>query len=179
MTPGYSSSTRRRRGEASALAKPCSSTFKLKGWSCTNAPATSPHNGAGAVDMVPETKRCTAATRAGRLTKARQFLLAAQAIATIVDDEEIADAFVTLCVHAGIAAADVICCAKLGRHHDGPNHSDAIALLATVDRAAAQQLKALLAMKTRSGYSPVLTSAADQKRAGRAAASLVNAATAV
>ncbi len=42
--------------------------------------------------------------------------------------------------------------------------------------SAARQLKALLDMQTRSGYSPVLTSAADQKRAGRAAAALVAAA---
>lgn len=41
---------------------------------------------------------------------------------------------------------------------------------------AARNLKALLDMKTRSGYSAAMTSAADQKRAGRAAASLVRAA---
>lgn len=122
---------------------------------------------------MPETKRCTAPMRAGRMAKARQFLLAAETLATVVDDQEIADACVTLCVHAGIAAADVICCAKLGMHHSGDNHNEAVALLGSVDKAAAKQLKALLDMKTRSGYSPALTSAADQKRAGRAAAALV------
>ncbi|MGA3221550.1 MAG: hypothetical protein ABSE77_21185 [Acidimicrobiales bacterium] len=122
---------------------------------------------------MPETKRCTAATRAGRLAKARQFLLAAETIATVVDDNEIADAFVTLCVHAGIAAADVICCAKLGVYHAGESHNEAVALLASADKLASKHLKGLLDMKTRSGYSPLLTSAADQKRAGRAAAALV------
>lgn len=56
---------------------------------------------------MPNTKRCTPATRAGRLAKARQFHLAADTVTTLIDDEEIADAYVTLCVHAGIAAADV------------------------------------------------------------------------
>ena len=123
-----------------------------------------------------ETKRCAASTRAGRMAKARQFLVAAETIATVVDDQEIADAFVTLCIHAGIAAADVISCARLGMLHSGENHNEAVALLGSVDKGAAGQLKALLDMKTRSGYSPVLTSAADQKRAGRAAAALVAAA---
>ena len=123
-----------------------------------------------------DTKRCTAATRAGRLAKARQFLLAADTIASVIDDAAIADAYVTLCVHAGIAAADVLCCAKLGTYHDGKNHHEAIALVARVDKVAARNLKALLDMKTRSGYSAALTSAADQKRAGRAATSLVRAA---
>lgn len=91
----------------------------------------------------------------------------------MVDDKEIADAFVTLCVHAGIGAADVICCTKLGVYHAGESHNEAVALLASVDKSASKHLKGLLDMKTRSGYSPALTSAADQKRAGRAASALV------
>ncbi len=108
--------------------------------------------------------------------KAEQFLLAAETIAVIIDDQAIADAYVTLCVHAGIAAADVICCAKLGVHYDGQNHNGAIALLAKINDATARDLRTLLDMKTRSGYSAALTSVADQKRAGRAATALVNAA---
>jgi len=61
-------------------------------------------------------------------------------------------------------------------YHSGENHNEAVALLGSVDKSAAKQLKALLDMKTRSGYSPALTSAADQKRAGRTAAALVAAA---
>lgn len=126
-----------------------------------------------------DTRRCTPAARAGRLAKARQFLLAAETVAAVIDHEEVADAFVTLCVHAGIAAADVICCAKLGRYHDGQDHGGAIALLASIDTASTKQLRALLDMKTRAGYSADLTSAADRKRAGRAAAALVAAASAI
>jgi len=35
-------------------------------------------------------------------------------ISELADEhEDVADAYVTLCVHAGIAASDVICCATL------------------------------------------------------------------
>lgn len=125
---------------------------------------------------MPDTKACTAAMRAGRMAKARQFHLAAETISTVIDDREIADAYVTLCVHAGTAAADVICCAELGEHHHGDNHQRAVALLCRADIAAGKNLKILLDMKTRSGYSPDLTSRTDQTRAGRAAAALLLAA---
>ena len=120
-------------------------------------------------------KRYAAATRMGRLAKAKQFQLAANTISTIMDDQVIADAYVTLCVQAGIAAADVICCAKLGEHHQGENHNEAIALVAK-SRQDGRQEPQRLDLKTKSSYSPDLTSEADQKRAGRAAAALVSAA---
>ena len=82
----------------------------------------------------------------------------------------------TLCVHAGIAAADVICCARLGRHAQGDDHQEAVALLSEADRAQAKYLAVLLDLKTRSGASATPTSKTDQKRAGRAAAALVTAA---
>lgn len=121
-----------------------------------------------------DTRPCSQATREGRLRKARQFFGSADMIATLAeDDDEVADAYVTLCVHAGIAAADVICCARVGRHSGGENHSKAVALLATVDQAASKHLNVLLDMKARAGYSGMLTSATDQKRAGRAAKALL------
>lgn len=56
------------------------------------------------------TTTCTAAMRAGRLSKAQQFFDAADMLDALVDDEsELIEASITLCVHAGIAAADVIC----------------------------------------------------------------------
>ena len=111
--------------------------------------------------------------------KARQCYLAAETIAAVIDEADVSDAYVTLCVHAGIAAADVICCAKLGAHTTGQRHADAVALLATADRALARHLNTLLTMKTRSGYSPTLASVPDQRRAGRAAAAMLLAAEAV
>jgi hypothetical protein len=126
--------------------------------------------------VASSTRRCTPATRAGRLAKAGQFFLAAETIETTIDDRGVADAYATLCVHAGIAAADAICCARLGEHALGDDHQAAVALLAKADRPAAKHLKVLLDLKTRSGYSAIPTSKADQKRAGRAAAALLTAA---
>lgn len=63
--------------------------------------------------------RCTEAMRRGRLQKGRQFLEAASMIGLLADESDLIDAHITLCVHAGIAAADVICCARLGIHASG------------------------------------------------------------
>lgn len=51
-----------------------------------------------------------------------------------------------------------------------------MALLASVDKAAANCLKRLLDMKTRVGYGATSASLTDQKRAGRTADALVQAA---
>ena len=120
------------------------------------------------------TQACDQKTRAGRLSKAKQFSDAADIIETITDGAvDVEDAYITMCVHAGIAAADVICCSQLGEHSRGDDHDDAVRLLAQVDRTMARHLSALLQMKTRSGYSAQSSSEADRKRAGRAAGALV------
>src|SRR5207248_6918973 len=99
-------------------------------------------------------------------------------IATLVDGKDLGDAYVTLCVHAGIAAADVLCCARLGEHAQGENHTEAIALLRTADRELANDLSTLLGMKTFAGYSAIKSTADKRKRAGRAMRRLVDAASA-
>jgi len=125
---------------------------------------------------VGKTVRCTEATRAGRLTKAEQFWSAAQTIESSAEDETtISDAYTTLAIHAGIAAADVICCARLGEHARGDDHDEA-ALPAQTDRDRAKDLATLLRMKTRSGYGDEPTSRTDRRRAQRAAARLIQAA---
>ncbi len=107
--------------------------------------------------MMSETP-CNAQVRAGRLAKAQQFLAAATLIEDAVSDET-ADAYVTLCVHAGIAAADVICCARLGRHAQGDNHAEATALLRKANDAdSAKRLEVLLSMKSKAGYTHLPTS---------------------
>jgi hypothetical protein len=74
------------------------------------------------------TQPCTAAIRRGRLRKAEQFIDAAGTVRDFADGhEDVADAYVTLCVHAGIAASDVICCASLGEHAQGEDHGEAAA----------------------------------------------------
>ena len=120
------------------------------------------------------TTTCTAVIRAGRLHKAQQFFDAADTLDSLVDDEsELIEASITLCVHAGIAAADVICCARLGQHAVGEDHSQAIELLGSVDAKAAKWLRTLLGMKTKSGYTAIPSSTDDRKRAARAAQQLV------
>jgi hypothetical protein len=126
---------------------------------------------------VARTVRCTEATRVGRFAKAQQFWSAAQTIETFADDEtSIADAYTTLAVHAGVAAADVICCVRVGEHARGDDHDEAVALLAKADRARAKDLATLLRMNSRAGYSHEPISRADRQRAQRAAGRLVQAA---
>lgn len=123
------------------------------------------------------TVECTPATRAGRRAKARQFLDEAEKVLELADDPaDVADAYVTLLVHAGIAAADVICCAELGIHAQGENHAEAIALLAKANGRHDKDLRTLLAMKTKAGYSAIPVSSSERTRATRAAVRLVDAA---
>ena len=70
--------------------------------------------------MTPRTVKADDAVRRGRMTKAEQFAAAAVAVDMLADEAaDIADAYATLCVHAGIAAADVICAARLGEYSRG------------------------------------------------------------
>jgi hypothetical protein len=133
----------------------------------------------GAV-VTRRTVKADAAVRRGRMAKAEQFAGAALSVQELADDSaDVADAYVTLCVHAGIAAADAICAARLGEHARGENHDDAVALLATVDKGAATHLRALLGMKTLAGYSHTPISGDRARRAGRAMDSLMEAARAL
>jgi hypothetical protein len=60
------------------------------------------------------------------MAKARQFSDAATLISELAsDDSNLGDAYITLCVHAGIAAADVVCCSRLGVHASGQDHAAA------------------------------------------------------
>lgn len=95
------------------------------------------------------------------------------------DQDEHLDALVTMCVHAGIAASDVICCVQLGRYSRGQDHHEAVALLAEVDRSLSKDLAKLLKMKNKSGYGSELSSAATAKLAMRSSIRLVEAARAI
>lgn len=129
---------------------------------------------------MPRARRCTPQVREGRLAKANQFVAVARDVADLADQaKDVADAYVTLLVHAGIAAADVICCARLGEYAQGVDHNDAIALLKTADAAAARHLETLLKMKTRVGYGHTSASQEDLKKAQRAGDALLKAARAV
>ena len=111
---------------------------------------------------------------AGRRAKAQQFSTVARDVLTLADEaQDVADSFVTLAVHAGIAAADVICCVRLGTYSRSESHAEAIDLLKGADKDAAKALRVLLAMKTRAGYSSAPVSTEDRLRAERAMDALV------
>ena len=119
------------------------------------------------------TNPCPPDVRLGRLRKAAEFLDAAILIADPADEEASADAFVMLCIQAGIAASDVICCARLGKHAQGQDHNEAVTLLSQANSESATHLRILLGMKTKAAYSHTGISAGDARRAGRAAEALV------
>lgn len=130
--------------------------------------------------MTPKIRKADAATIEGRLRKAEQFMEGADTIRDLADDErDVGDAYVTLCIHAGIAAADVICSIALGDYAHGDNHNAAVSHLAKMRPNGldlGDSLRVLLTMKTRAGYSHERVGASDRKRAGRAAERLLAAA---
>ncbi len=115
------------------------------------------------------TKKCTQLTRRARLSKGEQFSETADIIETVLEENDLIDAYITLCVHAGIAAADVICCARLGMHASGDAHDEAVPLLRKIDQKAATDLKTLLDMKTPASYSDAPLSVTKRRQAKRAA----------
>lgn len=114
------------------------------------------------------------------MRKAEQFADAAETIREFADDEaDIGDAYVTLLIHAGVAAADVICCQELGEHALGGSHTEAVALLRRVRRDGAElanALSTLLASKTRAGYDHQPVAKDARTRCGRATETLLRAA---
>ncbi|WP_341952609.1 hypothetical protein [Salinibacterium sp. TMP30] len=114
------------------------------------------------------------AVEQGRRAKAKQFLNVAEDVRELSDEEDVRDAVVTLYVHAGIAAADAICAAALGKHAKGSSHHDAVTLLAAVDNQASISLNVLLGMKTRAGYGHDPISKSQLARAEKAARALVD-----
>lgn len=118
--------------------------------------------------MTPE-REAGAGELSGRWAKANQF---AEAASLFHDDAtgttDLADAFVTLAVHAGIACADVICIARLGRYSATGNHDESIKLLQKADPDAAKHLTRLLGIKTKAGYTHRPVSADDVAIAVRA-----------
>jgi hypothetical protein len=109
--------------------------------------------------------------RRGRLKKATQFLDAA-----LVIDEEMSDASITLLVNAGIAAADVICCVRLGKYAAGENHTEAVALLGQAEPGLDKHLRTLLSVKSKAAYTHRSATAGEHKKSRRAAEALVEAA---
>lgn len=110
---------------------------------------------------------------AGRLAKAVEFLDSAELLA---DDPSSRNAAASLFVEAGIAAADVVCCKRLGEHAQGQDHNDAVSLLARADRDLAKFLGTLLTNKSRISYSAQVLPSSEFKKVQRAATQLTAAA---
>ncbi|NDL60386.1 hypothetical protein [Phytoactinopolyspora mesophila] len=82
-------------------------------------------------------------------------------------------------VLAAIAAADSICCARLGKRHRGQDHSGAIGLLKTVQpegAALARDLQVALSVKDPAHYGETFLAENKLKITMRAASRLVHAA---
>ncbi len=81
-----------------------------------------------------------------------------------------------MCIHSGIASADVVCAATLGVRSRGESHTEAVTLLRQVDRDLAKHLDVLLGIKTQAGYGHEPITSERAVRAGRAMAALLTAA---
>lgn len=109
---------------------------------------------------------CDAREARARLGKAENFLQVAQAALGSNNDPAASDA-----VLAGIAAADAVCCHRLGRRSAGDDHGEALSLLRQADHTLESSLRRLLGSKHRAQYDarPISEGEAEQavKRAGR------------
>ena len=121
--------------------------------------------------MTGRTRECSEHIQAGRLNKATEFHHAA-----VLVEDVAPNASVDLFVDAGIAAADVICCSRLGVYAAGENHTEAIALLETAEPGLARHFGALLKLKSKVAYTHQSVTRDNRKKASRAAANLVEAA---
>jgi hypothetical protein len=93
-----------------------------------------------------------------RAQHAHAFLIAAALVDELGEDAEIATAgnvIGSLAVLAGIAAADAICGAVLGKRAAGQDHAEAISLLSSTKqgKALAPALRRLIESKTEAQYS--------------------------
>lgn len=121
--------------------------------------------------MAGRTRPSSSTIRAGRLKKATEFLDAA---GLIVDDAP--DAAMSLYVLSGIAAADVLCCVRLGKYAIGENHNGAVNLLKQADATLDRHLLTLLNIKSKVAYTHQSATADERKKARRAAETLEEAA---
>lgn len=113
-------------------------------------------------------RECDSVVIAGRMSKANEFFDAADHLG-----DEMPNAAGDLYVDAGIAAADVICCARLGVHSNTGNHAEAAALLKRADNGSERHLNTLLNLKNKAAYTHQDLTSVELKRMIRAAQHLV------
>ena len=125
--------------------------------------------------MSQRRRRCTIVDARARDTSASAFIDVAD---RLVAEEFDSDVIVTNAVHAGIAAVDALCCLRLGERSADQDHASATKLLARVDKALANELTRLLALKTTAAYETRHVGRADATSALRRARKLSAAAAA-
>ncbi len=116
------------------------------------------------------TQPCDRQEAAQRYRQARAFAELAELYPESPDGPT-RSAAVSNAVLAGIAAADSICCRRLGRHATGDDHQPALALIeeaGEVGKQARRYLETLLSIKHKAQYEGVDPSVAEAKRAIRA-----------
>ena len=99
------------------------------------------------------TRTVTAAQVRSYVTKAEEY--AAAAANELEEGRGIAAT--SLAIHAAINAADAVCGARIGKRATGPDHDQALVLLAQADTdgaALAKELRRLLPLKTKAEYDP-------------------------
>lgn len=94
---------------------------------------------------------CGKVAAQGRLNVAREYQGLAHS-KTGVQTGAARNAIAGNAILAGIAAADAICCIRLGERSTSLDHSDAVPLLAKVDPVLAQKLSTLIGSKPTSHY---------------------------
>ncbi len=112
---------------------------------------------------------CTTADARARLHDAEAFLDTAESATD-------PDAKATNAIHAGIAAADAVCCFALRERSADGTHAAALDLLGTVDARLAATLARLLGRKQQAAYESRDVSVKDAATCMRQATTLVGAA---
>lgn len=113
------------------------------------------------------TQSCGRSDALTRLTQAEAFILAAELIVDDHSDAATPGVAASLAVLAGIAASDAACCARLGVRARGQSHTEAVALLGSLDHYGAdmaKDLQRLLNRKDASQYGLTFVSAGEASK---------------
>lgn len=121
------------------------------------------------------TSACSRSDAVRRLAHADAFLALAE-IDPFSQSGPVRSASVSNAVLAAIAAADAICCVRIGVRSSGEDHGSAARLLLDAGAsgaAAAERLSSLVGVKTKAQYESVDPSVSEAKRALRSAREIV------
>lgn len=124
----------------------------------------------------PRTARCGSSEARARLRTGVAYIEVAELVLDEQHPSEHLSVAAGLAVLAGIAAADCICCARLGRRHRGGDHRGAAELLSGAvpdGPALAARLVRLLEIKDQAHYGVVVVAPSKARNAVKWAAALL------